>query len=246
MDIRPPSNRRDAGWFCIFYGHTDVGKTHLLGTAQDCEATSPTLFIDIDQGDLTLSERSDLDVVTVKNFDELQDIYEFLLEDNDKYRSVCLDSLTAEQADISMPTILEELDDGKIADLGRVSHATQRDWGSSAHQMRKTLMAFKQLSRHPDPDKRLHVFMTALERVDEKRDIGVPALPGSLGFGCGSFVDVLARLTVDEEDVRRMFTTKHVDDTDGIVYLGKNRLRLLPRRMKNPSINRIMSRLTAE
>ncbi|KKK96858.1 hypothetical protein LCGC14_2658580, partial [marine sediment metagenome] len=65
MDVREPSNRAEAGWFCLFYGLTDSGKTHLLGTANDSEITGPTLFVDIEEGDLTLSDQ-DIDVVTIR------------------------------------------------------------------------------------------------------------------------------------------------------------------------------------
>lgn len=245
MDVREPANRKDTGWFCCFYGLTDAGKTHLLGTAIDCEYTSPVLFVDVDQGDLTLSGKG-VDSVTVSELDELQEIYEFFLYDNEEYRALCFDGFTAQEDDVSMPAVMGE----ESLDLTEFHIPTLNNWGTSMFHVKKVLRAFKSLTRHPDPDKRIHVFATALEQVDERRDIGVPGLPGKLGLGMGAYLDVLGRLVVEEDDegkeVRYLRATKHIDNNDGLTYLGKNRLRLLPRRMKNPTISRIMRYLVEE
>ena len=243
MFVREPRNRTGVGWFVVVYGLSDSGKTHLMGTAQDCEYTSPALLVDIDQGDLTLSGQ-DMDVAEVHGLSDLQAIYEYLNDDNDRYNSVLLDGLTSQEADVTMPAVLGS--PGTV-DLNTYEIPALRDWNSSIFHTKRVLKAFRSLSKHPDPDKRLHVFATALERVDERRDIGVPSLPGSLGMGLGAYVDVLARLTVTDEgkEVRTLHSTSHVGD-DGFKYLGKNRLRLLPKRMKNPTIERIMHYLVEE
>lgn len=248
MDVRPPSNRREAGWFVMVYGLTDAGKTHLLGTANKSKHTKPMLVIDVDQGDLTLSDQ-DIDIVNVKSLDELQEIWESLAYEDHGYRSVGFDGFTAQHDDQSMPAVMEDESGVIPLDLTTYKIPTLNNWGTSMFHVKKVLRAFKALTRTEDPDDAIHVFCTALEQVDERRDIGVPGLPGKLGLGVGSYVDILARLIAVErgdEEVRYLRATKHIDDEDGFTYLGKNRLRLLPRKMKNPSIPKIMKYLTRE
>ena len=245
MDVRNPSNRSEAGWFCLFYGLTDSGKTHLLGTANKSKFAGPTLFVDVDQGDLTLSDE-EIDVVTVRTLDDLQELYEFFAFENEQYRSLCFDGFTAQHDDSTMPSVMDDVE----IDLTLHRIPTLNNWGTSMFHVKKVLRAFRMLTKNEDLDRRIHVFASALETVDERRDLGVPALPGKLGLGIGAYVDVLARLVVSEnsknKEVRSLRTTKHVDNTDGFTYLGKNRLRLLPRRMKNPTIPRIMKILAGD
>ncbi|KKL89434.1 hypothetical protein LCGC14_1914730 [marine sediment metagenome] len=247
MEVRSPSNRVDAAWMCLFYGLTDSGKTYLLGTAERSPLTSPCLFIDVDQGDLTLSGQ-EIDVVTIRTLDELQELWEFMAFENEDYRSLCFDGFTSQHDDATMPAVMDDLDSDM--DLTAFKIPTLNNWGTSMFHVKKVLRAFKILTRNEDPDKRIHVFASALEHVDERRDLGVPGLPGKLGLGVGAYVDVLARLVMQEDEqgkeVRYLRATKHIDDEDGFTYLGKNRLRLLPRRMKNPSIPKIMKRLAGE
>ena len=248
MKVHKPPRMDVAKFFGLFYGLTDTGKTYLLGSAQKCEATSPCLFINVDGGDLTLSG-SAIDVVDVGNFAELQEVFDYLKEENTKYKSVCFDSLTAQQRDVSMPTILELGRSDDLNDLSRTKPPTQHDWLSSGQQMKNLLHAFKSLSKSKDTKTRIHVFMSAGERVDERRDIGVPALPGVLGTEVGGYVDILGRMTLETDEagkeVRYLYTVKHIED-DGFTYLGKNRGRRLPRKVKAPSITKLMRYWTKE
>ena len=248
MKVHKPPRMDVAKFFGLFYGLTDTGKTYLLGSAQKCEATSPCLFVNVDGGDLTLSGFA-IDVVDVGNFAELQEVFDYLKEENTKYKSVCFDSLTAQQRDVSMPTILELGRSDDLNDLSRTKPPTQHDWLSSGQHMKNLLHAFKSLSKSKDTKTRIHVFMSAGERVDERRDIGVPALPGVLGTEVGGYVDILGRMTLETDEagkeVRYLYTVKHIED-DGFTYLGKNRGRRLPRKVKAPSITKLMRYWTKE
>ena len=243
MKITHPRRPEDTKFSALFYGFTDSGKTYLLGTAEDCEETSPTLFINTDLGDTSLADHPKISVVSPTNFDELQEVYDYLREDNTKYRSVSFDGLTAQQREISMPTIMDEIDDEQtFKDLSSSKPPTQQNWLRNQFQMRKVIKAFRGLTRL-DSKHRIHVFFTAGERLDDRRDLGVPALPGVLGAEVGGYLDVMARLVLstdeDGKEVRHLYTTKH-ESEDDFAYLGKNRLRRLPNRMKNPTIGRIM------
>ena len=57
----------------LIYGNPGVGKTTLLGTAQDHPETTPMLLIDVEAGVTTLRKRKDIDVITARS---IQDIVE--------------------------------------------------------------------------------------------------------------------------------------------------------------------------
>lgn len=248
MKITRPPKPESAHFNALFYGSTGVGKTTLLGSAQDCEATSPMLLIDVDGGLLSLAGKK-IDVVRPTNFSQLQEIYDFLREDNDKYKSVGIDSVTEEQRVISMGSIMKDVDDDlAYKDLGRETVPHRQDWLKSAQQMRKLIRGFRDLSYRRDPDKRLHVFMTALEKMDEKSGYGCPALPGVLALEAGGYVDVLARLVIrrrtdpetEKSTEARFLHTREYTTQDDVTFLGKNRLGRLGKGVWNPTIDSLI------
>jgi hypothetical protein len=232
----------------IIYGDIGTGKTFLLGTALDAPDACPSLFIDTDIGTRTLSKIK-IEVVRPSNWKEMQDIYEWLYYDNDKYRSVLIDSLTETQAEHSMGGILGQINDGYYKDLGSLEVADRQDWLKSGNQMRKYIRAFRGLAYHKDPDKRIHVIMTARERYAEKKNIICPDLPGALGLGCGALVDILGRLSVHEfidestgvHEERRHLLLSQYTGQNGIKYLAKNRGGSLGRQMWDPTIEDLIS-----
>lgn len=257
MKVGKTPTRQDAHFNGIFYGATGVGKTVLIGSSQLCEATSPLLIIDMDGGLLSLAEL-DIDVVRPKNFVEMQDVYDFLRNDNEPenggYRSVAVDTLTEEQRTISMGGILGEIDsDMQYQELGSTVVPQQRDWQKSAIQMRRFIRAFRDLSYIADESRRLHVFMTAQERVDEKTSNGGPSLPGVLLSEAGGYVDVLGRMVIrrrqteDGKTVEERFMfAKEVTNSEGIRWLAKNRLGRLKGGIRNPTMDSLIAAWTGE
>jgi len=218
----------------ILYGDSGAGKTWLAGTAQECEATSPVLFIDVDSGMSTLAGM-EIDVVRPRSWADIQRVYEFFLHENDRYKCVVIDSLTEIQRKFSMGTILGEITDGAdhYNNLGATVVPTRQDWMKTGDQMRKLIRAFRDLAYLPDESRRVHVVMVALEKYDEKRKVICPQLPGVLGNECGAFVDVLARLsrqlvTVERDgeevqEVRRhLLLDDYINDID-VRHMGKDR-----------------------
>jgi hypothetical protein len=229
---RPAASRhRNA----ILYGDSGSGKTWLMGTALECEETSPVLFIDVDSGMATL-EGKDIDVMRPRSWKDIQKIYEFLLNDNTYYKCVVIDSLSEVQRKFSMGAILGEIaeDADHYNDLGSTPIPTRQDWMKTSDQMRKLIRAFRDLAYLPDESRRVHVFMIALEKYDEKKHLVCPQLPGALGIECGAFVDLLARLsrqnaTEKGEDgletvgVHRYLLTDDYINEDGTRYMAKDR-----------------------
>lgn len=241
---RPPS-LVDASINAIFYGDSNAGKTFLLGTAQECEATRPLLMIDFNGGMLTLAGRK-LDIQSPRSFSEIQDIYDWLRYDNDKYRSVAIDTLTDEQNDLSLTSLLDETDEeGGYTDLGSDTRANQYTWITSAHQMRKFIRAFRGLSYLEDPEKRLHVFMTAHERFSELTMRGNPDIAGAVGVQAIRYVDVMAHLVrrkvkVNEKIVTRRYLHTQDHKISEVLWQGKNRTERLGDGLWEPSIQKLV------
>lgn len=57
----------------MVFAEYGVGKTHLLGTAEDHPVTGPLLIFDIDGGVQTLRKRKNIEVVPIRSYDEMID-----------------------------------------------------------------------------------------------------------------------------------------------------------------------------
>lgn len=238
----------------LVYGLIGVGKTRLLGSAMYCEHTKPMLLVDVEGGTLSLSG-SDIDVVRPQNFSEIQELYDYLRYDNHQYRSVGIDSVTEIQRKLSMADILGTLqEDASYTNLAGHTPPQRYDWLSSGEQMRRFIRAFKDLAYLPDESRRIHVFLTALEKRDEERGIVCPSLPGILGVEIGAAVDVLARMSVktieqETEDGLRVKQRRHlslreeIDPVDETRYLAKSRTPenvSFPKEVWNPTVDKLL------
>ena len=252
MKIERPANRANAKINLLIYSLTGGGKTRFCGSAQKCEHTSPTLLIDIGGGTNTLAGLA-IDIVRPRNLTEFQEIYDFLREDNNKYKSVCLDGITGLQQELSMPEVQEirasgEKDD--YSDLARAEPPDRRHWLKSHEHIRRILRAFRDLCILPDRKRRLHVIMTALEKKDEMRSIVCPHLPGVLGLEVGAYFDLLGRLSVQiklvkEEPVAgRVLLLQEEEDEEGMRQLAKSRWSGLSGSIWNPTVKKLMSKWT--
>lgn len=236
----------------IIYGDTGSGKTTLLGTANKFKGTAPILLIDVEGGTKSLRGK-DVDVVRPLSWSEIQDIYNYLRHDNHKYRSVGVDSLSELQKKYSLGAILGDLkiqQESEYANLGETIVPTRQDWMKTGDQMRKFIRAFKDLSYIKTGGDPIHVFMTCLEKVDEKKDTIGPMFSGTLSMEAGAYVDVLARLSrvaqekenADGETVivnRRHLLVDAYENDQGIRYLAKNRGSGV-RQIWSPSIKKIV------
>lgn len=243
----------DHGLNVLIYGDTGVGKTMLAGSAAAFGPTSPTLIIDVEGGTSTLKGQKQIEVFRPRTWADLQEVYDVLYNEDHGFNAVVVDSLTEIQRKLSMGTILGDLVDGDdyYGDLARTVVPDRQDWHRTGEQMRKFIRAFRDLAWQEDEGRRVHVIMTALEKLDEKRRLVSPELPGKLGSGAGAFVDVLARLSVvpieeeDEEGRVRIRTRRHLlvsayRDQRGTNYLAKNRGGLMGVQMWDPTIERML------
>ena len=234
----------------IIYGDTGSGKTFLLGTSADYPATSPFLLLDVEGGTKTLRGR-DLDVVRPASWKEIQEIYNFLRHDNHHYKAIGIDSLTELQKKYSLGALLGDLKEVEdYTHLADTVVPTRQDWLKTGDQMRKFIRAFKGLSYTKQGGQPIHVFMTCLEKIDDKRNLVGPLFSGQLSSESGAYVDCLARLShiaVDEEDEegnvktvsRRHLLVDSYTNEDEVKYLAKNRGSNI-RQIWNPTIQKIV------
>lgn len=253
LDIQKVETGKNIRMNILIYGLLGVGKTRLLGSAQDCKYTSPMLLLDIDGGVLSLSG-SDIDIFRPQNFGQIQEVYDFLRFDNDYYRSVGIDSITEVQRKLSMADILGTLqEDASYSNLDGHKPPDRYDWLSSGEQMRRFIRAFKELAYLPDHKRRIHVFFTALEKYDDDRQLVCPSLPGLLGVEIGASVDVLARMSIQRfrtsdgkrKRRRHLALREFMGGKDGDVkHLAKIRKGIerakFPTELWKPTVNRLL------
>lgn len=256
MQIIKPEPRKSVKLSAIIYALSGVGKTHLCGTAEECEITAPTLIIDVAGGSSTLAGQN-VSLIRPKSFKEIESVYKFLLYKNKKYKSVMVDSLTEVQRMISLPDVMGDSDS---IDMSDSQPPDRQDWLRSSIQMRRFIRLMVGLTEAIPAalkDARgdsVHVFFTALEKKDEERSLICPQLPGILGTDCGAMVDMVANLELCEkisettnktQFYRRLWTLPH-HNQDGMRCIAKNRGGRLGRFMDNPSIKTIMSKYQGE
>lgn len=241
---------------CIIYGDTGVGKTYLIASATQYEPTRPLLVIAADPGTLSMSDfdQEYVEVHSPENWKALQDVYRWLRNENTYFKSVAIDSATELQAKHSLGSIMGELNqDFEYTDLARAVAPTRQDYLKTGTQMPKVFRAFQNLAYLDDEDRRVHVFITTLERMDEKRNVVHPLMVGGLGIQAGSYVDVLARLSrqpvmedgddgepVPTGEYRRFLLTDEYVDSEGVKYTAKNRGGRLGRGFWDPTIEKIV------
>lgn len=194
LEIKRPADTRFAK--ALFFSPAGHGKTHLLGTAQEDERTSPMLLLDFEGGHETLAGL-DIDVAEIRSWDDYSEAYEILSDPESPYKSVGVDS-ASETHTWALLTILDKQVARREGSGARDPDLLEQgDYGKGATQMRRLLREFRDLP--------MHVFFTAGAKEVEERGVGkvkVPALTGQMAeeiVHLMSIVGYLA-LTPSEED----------------------------------------------
>lgn len=206
MEITNPAAKRHAKM--LVFSPPGHGKTHLLGTAQEDERTSPMLLLDFEGGDESLAGL-DIDVMSIRAWSDYDEAYELLssedhstfpgstLPDGGRYRSVGLDSTS----ETHIWALLQILDKNKVR-RNEPDLIEQGDYGIASTQMRRLLREFRDLP--------LHIFYTSTSKEIKERRVGqvkVPALAGQMSEEIVSLVSVagyLAKSVNDDDEEERI------------------------------------------
>lgn len=213
----------------LIYGEPGVGKTVLAGSSSVVDAMSPALLLDIEGGTMSLSDSySNVDVIRVTHWADLQKIYNNLYQGKHGYKTVILDSLTEAQklsmGDIMKRAVKEDPDlDPDVP--------TMRAWGKNIEQMRKFTRALRDLP--------VNVIFTAL--VDSDKDnrgktVSRPSFQGKLKGEVPGFMDIVAYYYVRQvgDNLKRILLTQQTDTT-----IAKDRSNKLPKLMEDPTMGSI-------
>lgn len=205
----------------LLYGDPGVGKTHLLGTAEDYEKTSPVLLIEIEGGATTIRHRN-IDVVSARTLKQVQKTLNELIQAGDDmyYKTVALDSLSELQK-LDMRYIMQQTKtNAKDPDKVDVDVPSQREWGKSLEHTRAIVRAFRDLP--------CNTIITALahQTVEDGKIIEIfPSLPGKAKNEIPGFMDIVGYLytqQVGATTVRRLqlAKTRRVSAKDRTGLLG--------------------------
>ena len=99
----------DQGAKILIYGAAGAGKTTLCATAP-----GKILVIDMESGLLSVKDRTDIDVIQVKQASEIMEIYQMLRHGELSYDTVCLDSIS-EMSEILLQQEKEKHKDPRMA-----------------------------------------------------------------------------------------------------------------------------------
>lgn len=220
----------------LIYGESGVGKTTLMGSVDLVPEMRPMLTIDVEGGTMSLSHSyPDVDVVRVKTWKEMQQVYDELYHGHHKYQSVGVDSLTETQK-FSMYNIMEDLKKNKPEADPDVPG--MREWGKNIEQLRRFVRGFRDLP--------MNTIFTALVRADKNTKTGAvtkkPSLSGKVADEVAGFLDIVAYAYTkivrenDESVYKRLLLTQPTEE-----IIAKDRTGKLPTVMENPTFRDLYS-----
>lgn len=118
----------------LFYGRSGTGKTTLAG-----DFPKPLLLLDIgERGTDSLSDQEGIDVLTISQWGELEEVYWDLAEGGHGYKTVVIDAVHTMQG-----LALQEARD--VAGKKEKDQTSQRDFGQASGLMNKWLYHFRDL-----------------------------------------------------------------------------------------------------
>ncbi|MEQ1675048.1 MAG: ATP-binding protein [Chitinophagaceae bacterium] len=215
----------------IVFGPPGIGKTTFLGSAADVEQMSPVLFLDTEQGTMSLTGVYNVDVVDIRSWADFQDVLNEFNAGKLPYKTIVVDSIT-EMATIGLEEIVQRsIQASKLA--GKLHDPDQpelQDWGRNQTRVHKLIRYFKALE--------CNVFFTALEFLDAARPSKPMMMPSLntkrlVGELPGKVDEVWYFYKKDREDG----TTDRILLTDEIErVMAKDRSRTLPQTIANPTM----------
>lgn len=221
----------------LVYGDSGIGKTQLLGSADEVPELRKVLLVDAEGGSMTLEHSyPNVDIVRVKSWKQTVDVVDFLEHTQHDYCTVCFDSLTELQK-YNMYAILR--DPKRDAEKYDEDLASWQDWGKNLEQMRRFVRRVRDLP--------MHSLFSALTSEDKDPKTGKiflkPGFPGKLRNEVAAFLDIVVYMYMkevpDPQDAaqsiqKRMLLTGATDK-----HIAKDRSNKLPMVLPDPTMKRI-------
>lgn len=223
----------------LVYGDSGVGKTTLAGSADAVPEMRPVLSVDVEGGTMSLSHAyPDVNVVRVRTWRELQDVYNVLHSGKHPYQTVIIDSLTETQK-FSMYNIMTDLHSKKPEADPDIPG--MREWGKNIEQTRRLVRGFRDLP--------MHTIFTCLAKSDKNARTGIiekkPHLSGKLADEVAAFLDVVVYAYAkqiqdgDEVQYKRLLLTAATDSN-----VAKDRSGRLPMVVEAPTMQKLYQLMT--
>jgi AAA domain len=214
----------------LVYGESGVGKTTLAGSADEVPEMRKVLFIDIEGGTLSIRKKfPDVEVVRVRNWPELQTVYDELYAGLHDYSTIVIDSLTEAQK-MSMDTVMKKLVmqyEDRDADVPGI-----REWNINIEQTRKFVRLFRDLP--------VNTVFTTLCKTDKNINTGAirrkPSLSGKVSDEVAGFLDIVTYLYTKEEPSTPGSYIRVLLCGNTESEVAKDRTDLLPLTIPNPTM----------
>lgn len=233
LKIERMADRRIDFLNMLLYGEPGVGKTTMIGTCSRVNAMCPILHIDVEGGDLSLTDYPGIEVVRVASYKQMQPIYDELYRMKHGYRTVSIDNLTELRYFSMGDVMLDAKASAKNPENVDIDVPSQREWGKNSEQIRRVVRAFRDLP--------MHTIFTAHAKEEEQKN-GLfktkPSLPGKLADEISGFVDLVLYYymkQVGTESKRLILTAKTAKEN------AKDRSGKLPITLEEPDMKMIMS-----
>lgn len=124
------------GYCMLLFSKGGGGKTTLAGGAADSPEDCPVLFVDAEGGVKAISHRTNVDVIAVKNWDEIKELTkQFKADPNLKWRTIVLDNLSE----------FVQLATTKI--VGGTDAPSWPEWGAMAREVLALVRDYRDLAR---------------------------------------------------------------------------------------------------
>lgn len=208
----------------LLYGVSGAGKTTLCGTAQDTPNGRDVLYVDLEGGTMSISDRPDIMVYRPSQWSDLQRVYDALLSDTDNtFKTVIIDSLSEAQT-MCLKSV-----------VGTREQVTQQDWGKVNDRLLAMVRAFRTLTH----TKGINTIFTALERETRDEATGTvrvgPALTPGSSINVGAAVDSIGYLTWNEKTGQRVLHLAGTNKFSAKVRQPMS-VKRVPDKMENPSL----------
>lgn len=232
LQVKAPQENVD--WInLLVYGGAGVGKTYLLGTAEDAEHTSPLLIADIEGGLTTIRHRPNVDTVPIRSMKDIENLYNKLYTSirNGKiyYGTVGIDSLT-ELADLDMRINMKEaLANARDPSKIDIDVPSPREWGKTRNHIRTIVRAFRDL-----PCNVIYTAHVGMEVEEGQPTKFHPGFSGKLRAEVPGFMDIVGYYTADAAPGGEVTRKLQLQATRRVV--AKDRTSALGELLVNPTI----------